>query len=173
MACGRVYAGVPKVKRIGVACRVRRHKQGYPSTPPRNLVPQVSRRAARHAARPWSRAGRSVHASCSPLCVCTSSADCPCLTMDVTGLGPAEYCRLEATDLHPLTFALTVRGTKLGRQGAQLVRVPKEAWAWVEQAVPASISQDGLSALLEGGRSRSGARGPPPTTICAMPTPSG
>lgn len=65
--------------------------------------------------------------------------------MDVTGLGPAEYCRLEATDLHPLTFALTVRGTKLGRQGAQLVRVPKEAWAWVEQAVPASISQDGLS----------------------------
>ncbi len=67
------------------------------------------------------------------------------ITLVVTGMGPAEYCRVEATDLHPLTFSLTVHGTKLGRQGGQLIRVPEEAWPWVEQAIPAPISQDGLS----------------------------
>jgi hypothetical protein len=30
------------------------------------------------------------------------------VTMVVTGTGPAEFLRLEATDLHPLTFSVTV-----------------------------------------------------------------
>jgi integrase len=67
------------------------------------------------------------------------------ITLVVTGMGPGEYCRVEATDLHPLTFSLTVHGTKLGRQGGQLISVAEEAWPWVEAAVPAPISQDGLS----------------------------
>lgn len=66
------------------------------------------------------------------------------VTMVATGMGPGEYVKCEATDLFPHTFSLRVHGTKLGRQGDAIIRVPEEAWPWVVGAVPCAWTQDQL-----------------------------
>jgi integrase len=56
-----------------------------------------------------------------------------------TGLRPAEYLRLEPSDLLPLTMAIRVPGTKTAAS-ADVVRVGETLWPWVVAAVPCPAS---------------------------------
>jgi integrase len=66
----------------------------------------------------------------------------PCyVAMAAGGLGPGEYLRAEAHHLMPLTRGLRVLGTKLGRQGENVVYFGERTWEWVRRAVPCPVGQ--------------------------------
>ena len=61
-----------------------------------------------------------------------------------TGLRPAEYLRLEPSDLLPLTKGIRVPGTKTAAS-ADVVRVAEVLWPWVVAAVPCPVSYQVLA----------------------------
>lgn len=75
-----------------------------------------------------------------------------------TGMRIGEYCRLQDTDLRPLTKSVRVPGTKTDRS-EDVIPVHEGLWPWMERAVPCPVGTWRLRELWNRARAEVGCEG--------------